>query len=216
MLNELIMNKILIAVSVFILCSGCSSTRLSLDSDNIQAHNRSVMNYKDSGKSGIELNALEGDGIAVFENTEFETGTIFIDIKGENNPGKSFVGLAFNITDEEGYEVVYFRPFNFVAKEQIRRDHMVQYVFHPEYTWRKLRTERTGEFEAEINDPPDPDNWFTALIKITRDRVMVFMRDEDKAVLDVPRLSAPKSGRIGAWVGHNSSGRFANVRLKKE
>lgn len=85
---------------------------------------------------------------------------------GENNPGKSFIGIAFNIQNEKTYEVIYFRPFNFIAEEQIRKDHMIQYIFHPNFTWRKLRDERTGEFEGEITIPPNPDDWFKVKINI--------------------------------------------------
>ena len=142
---------------------------------------------------------------------EFENGKVEIDLLGENNPGKSFIGIAFNIQDEDTYEVVYFRPFNFVAKEQIRREHMVQYVFHPTYTWRKLRTDRTGEFENELPTPPNPDDWFTATIHIMPDKVKVYVNEGSEPVLEVDRLSAQKSDKIAVWTGFGSSGRFRNM-----
>ena len=181
-----------------------------MSEDDFQVFNRTVSAYED----GIELNAAEGDGMAIFKEVDFEYGTIEVEIKGENSPGRSFVGIAFNVNEEEGYEVVYFRPFNFVAKEQDRRDHMVQYVFHPEFTWRKLRTENPGEFEAEILSPPDPDDWFTARIDVTPERVKAYIEDRKEPVLDVRRLTSTQSKKTGVWVGFNSSGRFKNFGVK--
>ena len=133
---------------------------------------------------------------------------------GENNPGKSFIGIAFNIQDEKTYEVIYFRPFNFVASEQIRKEHMVQYIFHPEFTWRKLRSERTGEFENEIENPPNPDDWFKVRIEINDKKVIVFVNEIKLPVLVVERLTSSKSKKIGLWTGYGSSGRFRNLILR--
>ena len=210
------MKKIVLLLGITLISYQCSVSKISLAVEDLQVENRSINKYDDGSIAGVELNAAEGDGMAIFNMADFKYGTFEIDIKGENNPGRSFVGLAFNISDEDGYEVVYFRPFNFVAEEQIRRDHMVQYVFHPEYTWRKLRTEFPGEFEAEIIDPPDPDDWFTARIEVLPDQVLAYLKGEEEPVLKVRRLTSTRSGKIGLWVGFNSSGRFANVKIKEK
>ena len=88
--------------------------------------------------------------VSVIQDVEFDKGTIEVELLGENNPGKSFIGIAFNIQNDSTYEVIYFRPFNFVAKEQIRKDHMVQYIFHPEFTWRKLRDEKLENLRMKL------------------------------------------------------------------
>lgn len=164
----------------------------------------------------IEMDAREGDGLAILNNVEFEKGIVHLDIRGENNPGRSFVGFAFNIQNDSTYEVIYFRPFNFVAKEANRKAHMVQYIHHPEYTWRKLRTERTGQFENEISLPPNPDQWFHAKLLITEENVSVYVNDEEDPSLVVKRLAKPASTKVGLWTGFNSSGRFKNLRLQVE
>jgi len=181
----------------------------------IKAVNREL-SVNEEHPNVVEMNAAEGDGLAVFKEISFVTGTLEIDLRGENNPGKSFIGIAFNIEDEETFEAVYFRPFNFVATEQIRKDHMLQYIRHPEYTWYKLREERTGEFENEIPEPPGPDHWFKATIKVSEKVVEVFVDHRDEAVLKVERLTSGKSDRIGLWVGNGSSGRFRNLHVSSE
>ncbi|MCK5135824.1 MAG: hypothetical protein KAR19_08580 [Bacteroidales bacterium] len=158
----------------------------------IKAVNRTISlcaNHPDA----VEMNAVNGDGLGILEELEFEKGIIEVELLGENAPGRSFIGIAFNIQDEETYEVIYFRPFNFVADEQIRKEHMVQYIFHPDFTWRKLREERTGEFENEIPVPPDPDDWFRAYIQITGEQVKVYVNKISKPVLEIDRLTTTKS-----------------------
>ena len=93
---------------------------------------------------------------------------------------------------------------------------MVQYIYHPVFTWRKLRDERTGEFEDEITDPPDPDDWFKVIIKINDEKVEVYLDETSEPVLAVNRLTSTKSNKIGIWTGFGSSGRFRNLVLITE
>ena len=180
--------------------------------EQIKAVNRSLSLFTESA-GAVEMNAAEGDGLGILKELEFESGTIEVELLGENNPGKSFIGIAFNIQDPETFEAVYFRPFNFVATEQIRKDHMVQYIYHPEFTWYKLRETRTGEFENEISLPPDPDKWFKARIEVSEKTVRVFVNEIAEPVLTVDRLTTSASKKIGLWTGNGSSGRFRNLVL---
>jgi len=184
----------------------------ALQDQKIDVVNRTLSQYHNSLEA-LEMDAAEGDGLGILKELEFKTGTIELELLGENSPGRSFIGIAFNIEDKESFEAIYFRPFNFVAKEQARKDHMVQYINHPDNTWYRLREERTGEFENEIPSPPDPDGWFKAIIKVSEKSAAVFMENKTEPVLKVERLSSPKSDKIGLWVGHGSSGRFRNLVL---
>ncbi|WP_340201626.1 hypothetical protein [Ascidiimonas sp. W6] len=186
-----------------------------LQNKKIKAVNRVISLYGDAS-GAIEMNAKDGDGLGILEDVEFEKGIIEVELLGENNPGKSFIGIAFNIQNDSTFEALYFRPFNFVAKKQIRKDHMVQYICHPEFTWRKLRNNRTGEFEDEISDPPNPDGWFKAIIKINDDTIKVYLNEIAEPILSVDRLTKIKSNKIGVWTGFGSSGRFKNLVLQTD
>lgn len=213
--------KLIVFITIFFLASFSSfcQQQISLSdkfqNENITAVNRIISLYGDQ-LDAVEMNANNSDGIGILEDVEFDKGIIEVELLGENNPGKSFIGIAFNIQNDETYEVIYFRPFNFVAKEQIRKDHMVQYIFHPEFTWRKLREERTGEFENEIATPPNPDDWFKVIININDEKVEIYVNELSEPVLTVDRLTSIKSKKIGIWTGFGSSGRFKNLILKKE
>lgn len=201
----------LISISSF--CQQQISLADKFQNKKIKVVNRIISLYGDK-LDAVEMNAKNSDGIGIIEDVEFDKGTIEIELLGENNPGKSFIGIAFNIQNDSTYEAIYFRPFNFVAKEQIRKDHMVQYIFHPEFTWRKLRDERTEEFEDEIATPPKPDDWFKVVININEEKVKVYVNELSEPVLIVDRLTSTKSKKIGIWTGFGSSGRFKNLIIK--
>ena len=211
--NVLIIIFFLISISCF--CQQQISLPDKIQNNKIKVVNRDISLYGDQ-LDAVEMNANNSDGIGIIEDVEFDKGTIEVELLGENNPGKSFIGIAFNIQNDKTYEVIYFRPFNFVAKEQIRKDHMVQYIFHPEFTWRKLRDERTGEFENEIATPPNPDDWFKVIININEEKVEVYVNESSEPVLIVDRLTSTKSKKIGIWTGFGSSGRFKNLTIRKE
>ena len=212
-INALITIFFLISINAF--CQQQISLSDKLQNKKIKAVNRMITSYGDQ-QDAVEMNAMNSDSIGILEDVEFDKGSIEVELLGENNPGKSFIGIAFNIQNDKTYEAIYFRPFNFVAKEQIRKDHMVQYIFHPEFTWRKLREERTGEFEREITIPPNPDDWFKVRININEDKVEVYVNDLHEPVLSVDRLTTTKSKKIGIWTGFGSSGRFKNFILRAE
>ena len=121
--------------------------------------------------------------------------------------------FAFNIEDNANYEAVYFRPFNFLAKEATRRSHMLQYICQPKYTWRELRTTRTGEFENEIKTPPNPEDWFHLKIEVGEKEVRVYVNNSKVPDLVVERLTEIKSDTIGLWVGNGSSGKFKGLKI---
>ena len=160
-------------------------------SNSFSTINRELSQLADDS-GAVQLNAASGDGISILKDVSFDKGTVQIELLGENNPGRSFVGFAFNIQNDSTYEVVYFRPFNFVAEEQLRKSHMAQYIYHPEFTWKKLRETRTGEFENEIVNPPDPDQWFTAKIEIGKSTVKVYVNNSEDVTLEIKRLAEIK------------------------
>ena len=89
----------------------------------------------------------------------------------------------------------------------------MQYISHPEHTWKKLRTEQEGKFEAEFFNPPSPNDWFTVSISVSDNNVIVKDSRSDKVLLEVPRLAQPVSDKIAYWVGHESKGSFRNISI---
>ena len=193
---------------------GCSSKTTLFENDKLEIINREIVSINNS-KNSLILNRKKGDGMAIIKDLKFDEGTIDLELKGENNPGKSFIGIAFNIQNDSTYEAVYFRPFNFQSDEKIRREHSVQYIYHPKHTWRFLRTNYEGQFEAEYPRKPLPNKWFKVSVKIDNKKVYVYDQSTNKELLSIERLTKQVSNRIGLWVGFNSKGEFKNLKINK-
>ncbi len=159
----------------------------------------------------VHLDAALSDGILWLKGLEFSDGTITFSVKGKNNPGKSFVGLAFHGVNDSTYEAIYFRPFNF--RNPDRKAHAVQYISHPAYSWDKLRSSHPGKYENTIQPVVDPDEWFHVTIQIDRPQVKVYVNDAKEPSLSVTQLRADSRGWVGFWVGYNSEGTFKDLKI---
>lgn len=165
----------------------------------------------------VRLYPRGGDGpgsnvaLALVRGEDFREGTIDVDLKGRGEL-RSFVGVAFNVTDEKAFEAVYFRPFNFRTPEKDHRIRAVQYVAWPEHPWEELRTWTPDTHEAAIEPAPDPSAWFHVRVEVTHDAARVYVDGATAPCLNVRRLRAPASGGVGLFVDSHE-GWFANLRI---
>jgi hypothetical protein len=176
--------------------------------------NREARVTQEAGRTVVTFNSRPGDGAAWLEGVDFDNGTIEVILRGKNVPQQSFVGVAFRGLDDETYDAVYFRPFNFLADNALSRSHHVQYISHPDNGWARLREEHPGEYENEIADPPDPDGFFKARIEIHKPVIRVYVEDRTEPCLVVNELTDRTGGRVGLWMGNTSDGSFAELILK--
>ena len=175
-------------------------------------HNRERV--PNSDKATVEMSKAPGDGMMILKDSKFLEGVLEFIIKGENRPGESFVGIAFNVQDDKHYEAIYFRPFNFLNKE--RRSHSVQYISMPDHPWEQLRSGFPGKYENALDPAPDPDGWFRAKVVITGKMIRVFVNDAPKPSLEVEslvELNTARAGAIGLWVGNYSKGSFKDLKI---
>jgi hypothetical protein len=178
-------------------------------------HNRSVQVVVKDGKNAVQFGARASDGLAWLPGFSFENGEIECDILGRSQPIQgSFVGIAFRVQDEKTFDAVYFRPFNFRVPE--RSAHSVQYISHPDWTWNRLRSERTGQYEKAIDPAPDGDQWIHARIVVRKPKVEVYVNGAAIPSLVVDELSPRTGGSVGLFVGNGSPGTFANLKVSRE
>jgi hypothetical protein len=186
------------------------------DGQGLQVFNRSVRALSEGTRKGVRLSEHPGDGVAYVAGGEFANGTIDVDVRGKDLPQQSFVGVAFHGVDGTTYDAIYFRPFNFQAADSARRAHGVQYIARPTYDWQKLRAEHPGVYEQPVHPVPDPNGWFHARVVVAGARVSVFVGDATEPSLVVNALDQRRKGLVGLWVGNNSGGDFANLRIRRE
>jgi len=163
--------------------------------------------------AGVHLSARADVGLAWIEGADFGEGTIEIDVRGRDTPNMSFVGIAFHGTDDKTYESVYLRPFNFRTSDPARHHHAVQYMAPPEFDWPNLRAQFPEEFENAVDASVSPTDWVPLRVVVTASRVTVYAGAVKATTLDVRKLGKQTHGTLGLWVGNNSEGDFANLRV---
>lgn len=206
--------KLFILASAFIhlsvLVSIAQRTSTVMTSENSTVYNREVV-----FENGIaHLNSDDHDGILWLTDYDFKNGTIELEIKGKNALGQSFVGLAFHGKDNQTYDAVYFRPFNF--KNPDRKTHAIQYISMPKYDWSTLRETFPGKYENEMKPvPEDVEDWFRVKVEVLHPHIKVYVNGSDEPALEVDQISETKQGKIGFWVGNSSEGWFRNLKIEK-
>ncbi len=177
--------------------------------NKIEVFNRTLDQTKADSPLAVFLNAAPDDGLAWITGVELE-------IKGKNEQGRSFVGIAFHGQDNRAFDAVYLRPFNFQATEQERRSHAIQYISIPEHDWSELRKSHPGKYEFAITPAPDPDSWVKLKLVVKGKNVAAFVNGSDVPVLTVELLNERLKGKVGLWVGNGSDGWFRNLKVIPE
>ena len=175
--------------------------------------NRSATVEIKENKNYIKISDQSGEGLVWLPTSSFKNGEIEVDMQGKDVFQRSFIGIAFHGLNDSTYDAVYCRPFNFYAKDSIRKIHAIQYVSHPDFTWKKLREQRNGQFEKEISNAPDPNSWFKMKIKVEGNLAKVYINEATNPSLTVNKLNKRSNGKIGIFVGDNSDGNFSSIKL---
>jgi hypothetical protein len=152
------------------------------------------------------------------EGIEFGDGTIELELSGEPGPGASdtargFVGIAFR-ADAAGksMEIVYLRPTNGRADDQVRRNHSIQYESLPDYPWFRLRKETPEKYESYVDLVPGAWTKYRLTVEATKARLYVHGAQQPSLVVSDLKLG-PRKGRVGLWVGPGTLARFASVNV---
>ncbi len=177
----------------------------------LRAVNREVT--KSQERNGVHVSEKEGNGVVWVEGSDFSEGTIEVEIRGRDVLQRSFVGIAFHGKDDNTYEAVYLRPFNFRNSDPARRDHAVQYIALPDYDWPRLRKEFPEEFENPVDQSLSPTDWVPVRVVVKAKTIQIYVGPVKSPALEVRKLGKDDRGAVGVWVGNGSDGDFANLRI---
>src|SRR3954465_3895532 len=61
-----------------------------------KVHNRQVSPLVEGGRTGLQFDEREGDGLAWWPDVTLGNGVIEFDVRGKDAQGQSFVGIAFH------------------------------------------------------------------------------------------------------------------------
>lgn len=166
---------------------------------------------------GAEDDAAES--LAILPGPPFRDGRIDVTLAGGNAAGaradmRGFVGVAFRVQpDASRFELVFLRPLNARADDQLRRNHTTQYASLPDHPWHRLRAEAPGVYESYVD--MEPDAWTRVRIEVDGTRARLFVHDAPQPCLVVNDLRHGASeGAVALWVGTDAVGRFADVRVR--
>jgi hypothetical protein len=212
-----------VALASFVLVTGASLAMLAaqapgqvdLGSAGLRAVNRDAKVQRGAGTASapvVHVSAGPGNGVVWIEGTDFSEGAIDVEVRGKDVLQQSFVGVAFHRKDDNAYEAVYLRPFNFRVDDPARRQRAVQYIALPEFDWPRLRQEFADEFENPVDASVSPTDWVPLKIVVRGPRIQIFVGRVTTPALDVRKLGTLTSGQIGLWVGNTSDGEFRNLR----
>jgi hypothetical protein len=155
--------------------------------------------------------------LAVIEGLEFGNGVIEAEIAGAVEPGvfegaRGFVGIAFRLQkDLRTYDAFYLRPTNGRADDQVRRNHSVQYISHPEWTWFRMRSETPDKYESYVDLVPG--EWTKIRIEVRGEKARLFVHGQAQPTLIVNDVKSGPNGRgaIALWIDVSTVAHFRNL-----
>jgi hypothetical protein len=172
------------------------------------------------------LRRVSADGgdleqIALVDGLEFDNGVIEVELAGAPAPwagefARGFVGIAFRVqSDMKTFDAFYLRPTNGRADDQERRNHVTQYISHPDWTWARLRKETPSKYESYTDLVPD--TWAKVKIEVNGVRARLYVHDQPQPVLIVNdvKTGAQGKGGVGLWVGSGTVAHFRALKVQR-
>ncbi|WP_276371913.1 hypothetical protein [Chryseolinea sp. H1M3-3] len=147
----------------------------------------------------------------------FHNGTIEVELAGKPKntaveAARGFVGIAFRINGgDTKFECIYLRPTNGRAEDQVRRNHSVQYISYPDYSWERLRKETPGKYESYVD--LEVGKWTKVKIVVHDGTAKLYVHEAKQPSLIVSDLKhgERERGAIGLWVGSGTEAHFRNL-----
>ena len=221
----------LLALTVLPLLVGHSSSasgpirRLALNSSEgleLVDAKAEVITYK--GRHALHLVALPdhapaGSMMAIVSGTDFKDGTIEVEVAG--SPGRDaaaddrgFIGLAFRAQEHAARrEVIYIRPTNGRADDQLRRSHSVQYESLPDFPWYRLRQENPGAYESYAD--LEAGAWTHMKIVVSGTEARLYVNGVEPPTLIVKDLKLGEShGEIALWAYWSTDAYFSSLIIR--
>lgn len=174
------------------------------------------------GRPALKLEPVPStreDMLAILGGDEFKDGTIEVDVAGAPRAGMSpdargFIGVSFRTGPHaEWSEVLYIRPTNGRAEDQLRRNHSVQYVSEPEYPWYRLRQESPGVYESYAD--MESGAWTHLRIVVAGTSARLYVNGSSQPVLVVNDLKHGNvAGRIALWANVQTDAYFGPVVVR--
>ena len=159
--------------------------------------------------------------VALVANSDFQDGTIELDVAGSPRAGapedaRGFIGIAFRVQPRAArFENIYLRPTNGRADDQLRRNHTVQYDSVPDYPWYRLRKESPGVYESYVD--LESGAWTRMKIVVSGTTARLYVNGASQPCLVVKDLKLGTSrGQVGLWAHASTDAYFSELHIEPE
>jgi len=166
----------------------------------------------------IQQGVANGNTIAVLTGTDFNEGTIEVDVAGGPRTGaeegaRGFIGIAFHVRDGGSrFDCFYLRPTNGRAEDQLRRNHATQFIAEPEFPWQRLRKEFPGVYESYVD--LEAGAWTHLRIEVAGGKARLYVNGAKQPTLLVNDVKhGPSHGPVALWIGQDTDGYFSNLAI---
>ena len=190
----------------------------------LELHGARASQAEYRGKSAVNLTPADGapggNALAIVQGPAFDNGTIEADLAGA--PAKNamegargFIGIAFRVQPAASkFELIYIRPTNGRADDQLRRNHSTQYISFPDYEWNRLRKEATRQYESYVDLVPG--EWTKLRVEVSGSKARLYVHGAPQPVLVVNDLRlGDGKGAVALWIGEGTEAYFTNLRLSE-
>ena len=208
-------------VSALIAGTGARAAAIRLDDMSLfKLENVHLETTTYHGKKGLKMTEAETGpgGMAVLKGIEFRDGEIDLEVSGAPSKtadptSRGFIGIVFRIQPDGSHaESFYLRPTNGRADNQLNRNHSVQYVSSPDWTWQRLRQETPGEYESYAD--MQGGEWTRMRIVVRGKSADLYVGSAAQPCLIVRDLKlGESSGGVALWIGPGTEGYFRDVRI---
>ncbi len=221
----------LVALAITLLCAApvlpAQQIALSdLTKAKLKSSTAEITNYQ--GSQAFRLIPIEpnapgyapGGPLAILDNIHFRNGTIDVDVagqpaKGANESARGFIGVVFRVQSESRFEIIYLRPTNSHADDQLRRNHTTQYSSEPDWPWERLRKESPGVYESWVDI--ETGKWTHMRIEVNGTNASLYVNQAKNPCLIVHDLKlGDTEGSVGLWMGQDTQGYFRNLTISKQ
>jgi hypothetical protein len=187
--------------------------------DGIRERGVTVATGEYRGRKALRVvQPARGDGFALLPGVNFQDGVIEADMAIEittplfaGAPG--FGGIAFRAREDvSGYELFYLRPGNATSLDQAKRNHSVQYVAEPGFSWPLLRRAWPSVYETYV--PLEPGAWTHLKIEVTGRDANLFINGAAQPTMVVQGLKGEDlAGHVALWGFPGQTTWFSNLRI---
>jgi hypothetical protein len=187
---------------------------------NLNFNNANGQASQYHGSAALKMTSKDGthEAIAGVPGVKFLDGTIDVDVsgapvKGAADSARGFIGVIFRQqNNSKPFEIIYIRPTNGRADDQLRRNHAVQYSSDPDWPWERLRKESPGVYESYAD--MQAGEWTHMRIVVKGRDAALYVNHAGQPCLIVHDLKlGATAGGVALWVGSDTEGYFRNLKI---